>query len=106
MVFKKESRRKSGYRCTCKLCGYYDDIKYKYKLTKKEYFDIYNKQNGGCALCRKNLYPPNRIIKTNIQIDHNHETGEIRGMLCMNCNVNLGWYLKKKDRIEHYAGKK
>ena len=104
--FKKDDRSADGLRSRCKLCSAYDDIKYRYGLDRKVYKDMYDEQGGKCALCRKNLYLPNRILKTNIHVDHNHETGIVRGMLCMNCNVNLGWYLKRKDRVNEYAKNK
>jgi len=104
--FRKNNKQKNGFRPECKLCSFYKDIKWKYDLNREEYLDLYKKQNGRCALCRKNLHLPNRLLKTNIHVDHNHMTGEVRGMLCMNCNVNLGWYLNKKDRVNEYARKK
>lgn len=101
--FKKDNRSADGLRCSCKLCSTYDDIKYRYGLDRKAYKQMYDEQGGKCALCRKNLYLPNRTLKTNICVDHNHETGKVRGMLCMNCNVNLGWYLNKKNKVNEYA---
>jgi hypothetical protein len=37
-----------------------------------------------------------------LHIDHDHETGEIRGLLCSRCNGALGWYEKHKNGIETY----
>jgi len=46
-------------------------------------------QKNKCAIC---------LEKDNgLQIDHNHETNEIRGLLCRNCNVGLAMFKEKKD---------
>ena len=82
---------------------FYDSIKYKYKLTEEEYISIYYKQNEQCALCSKELELRTMNKRPTIQVDHDHKTGKVRGFLCMNCNVRLGWYLKRKEKIEDYV---
>lgn len=104
--FKKDSRSLDGLRFRCKLCEFYDNIEYRYGLTEEEYKDIYNKQDKKCDLCDKELKLRGMNTKPTIQVDHDHKTGRVRGMLCMNCNVNLGWYLKRKDKVNEYARKK
>jgi hypothetical protein len=42
-------------------------------------------QNGYCAMCKKDLDLPGKWA-----IDHNHETGKARGILCYPCNTGLG----------------
>lgn len=51
-----------------------------YGLTHEEYEDLLIGQCGVCALCGK---PP---IGKRLAVDHDHNTGEIRGLLCLNCN--------------------
>lgn len=43
-------------------------------------------QDGRCAICRT----PADDLKKGLAIDHNHETGQVRGLLCNNCNTALG----------------
>jgi hypothetical protein len=59
------------------------------------YYKIYNlfikKQNNKCAICGKPQF------KKRLSIDHNHKTDKIRGLLCNNCNILIGF---AKDDIE------
>lgn len=67
-------------------------IKYKYSLTINELMDALEKQNGNCAICETQL--PDLLVYNNRRrgyaIDHNHETGKFRGILCLKCNSMLG----------------
>jgi Recombination endonuclease VII len=67
-------------------------LKTKYKLSLEDFQNLFEKQNGVCAIC-KEPETAGRLLA----IDHNHETGEIRGLLCTNCNLGLG---KFKDSPE------
>jgi len=70
------------------------NLKRSYGITLKDYQKILRKQKGLCAICKR---PPtgtrklvNGIVKTQIlEVDHDHETNEIRGLLCMPCNRDL-----------------
>lgn len=53
-------------------------------ITQADYDDLLVRQGGGCAICSK---PPGKI---SLHVDHDHETGEIRGLLCVGCNNALG----------------
>lgn len=46
----------------------------------------YEQQSMGCAIC----LTPLEIKKA--AIDHNHKTGEVRGILCLRCNSALGGF--------------
>lgn len=43
-------------------------------------------QGGVCAICKR----PPRGRRKYLAVDHDHETGKIRGLLCTTCNVGLG----------------
>jgi hypothetical protein len=45
-------------------------------------------QNGCCAICQKE--PPKNGRTKRLHVDHCHDTGEIRGLLCHGCNVSIG----------------
>jgi hypothetical protein len=64
----------------------------KYGISLEDYGRLLTKQRGKCAICRtKN--PAGRYGEW--QIDHDHETGQVRGLLCNNCNHAIG--LLKED---------
>ena len=52
-----------------------------YGLTPEAYDILLAKHDGSCHICKQ--------IK-NLSIDHRHTTGEVRGLLCTNCNTALG----------------
>lgn len=54
----------------------------KYGITIEQYDELLEKQNHCCAVCEK--YETE--FKTRLAVDHNHKTGEIRGLLCNHCN--------------------
>lgn len=76
-------------------------IKYKSNIMRNfgvtlEFYDYTLKtQNGGCAICKGVNANGERLA-----IDHCHETGRVRGLLCSNCNLGLGYF---KDDLERLA---
>ena len=51
-------------------------------------------QQGKCKICEKEMVLPH--------VDHDHNTGKYRGLLCVACNNGLGTYDKMKDKFEIY----
>lgn len=64
-------------------------LKREYNMTLEEYDNLFNSQNGMCAICNRTNNNKNPSYK-NLNIDHNHQTGKVRGLLCHNCNIILG----------------
>lgn len=60
-------------------------LKQLFDLTPEEYDRILAFQGGHCAIC-----PREPTEKMRLSVDHNHKTGEVRGLLCWLCNVALG----------------
>lgn len=70
-------------------------LKRNFGITLDEYENLSKKQNHVCKICGgKETQYRNRVLS----VDHNHTTGEIRGLLCSNCNRALGLF---KDKIEN-----
>lgn len=65
-------------------------------LRADDYDRLLASQNGACAVC---LAPAIEFSKR-LAIDHDHQTGIIRGLLCIRCNVALG-YVKDNTTILH-----
>lgn len=60
-------------------------LQHSYGLSLADYFDLRAKQNGGCAACGRK--PEDDL---GLHVDHNHQTGKVRGLLCSGCNTALG----------------
>lgn len=73
-------------------------LKKKYGITIEEYDNLLCGQGGCCAICR--LEPetacPNKPI---LNVDHNHKTGQVRGLLCNNCNAAIGYLKEDQDTL-------
>lgn len=61
-------------------------LKKVYGITPDDYMRILSEQNEACAICGKHQSEFNRSLA----VDHNHETQQIRGLLCVNCNSAIG----------------
>jgi hypothetical protein len=72
----------------------YVGIKCRYGLTKEQYQQLLEKQQGRCPICNVNLDSSRKTLIP--QVDHVHdETKRIRGLLCGSCNMAIG--LLKED---------
>lgn len=58
-------------------------MKQNYGITDAEYVEMWKKQDGKCALCGKD------IGEAYLDVDHDHKTGRVRGLLCRGCNMQL-----------------
>lgn len=62
----------------------------KYGISEEEYSRLYVSQQGICAICGKPETRKQNGKETLLCVDHDHETGRIRGLLCHTCNVGIG----------------
>lgn len=63
-----------------------------YNLSYKEVINLRNEQDNLCAICKTPGFMMNDRVKSALNVDHDHKTGEVRGMLCHNCNRALGLF--------------
>jgi len=92
------NRNSSGLRTRCKPCHndkYRDykrmlQLKNRYGITVEEYDEM---AKDGCDICGKT----SEENKGYLNVDHDHETGKLRGVLCLTCNTGLG---KLGDNVE------
>lgn len=66
-------------------------LKFMYGISIKIYDEMSRKQNDVCAIC-KNKNVNGKVL----YVDHNHETGKVRGLLCVLCNTGIG-YLRENE---------
>lgn len=59
---------------------------YRYKISQRQYDILWVAQDGCCAICKTD----EEDLTRDFAVDHNHTTGKIRGLLCLNCNTALG----------------
>lgn len=71
----------------------------KYGLTTDEWLALYDRQNGYCPICGKQLRGRDNLGKQPA-VDHDHKTGKIRGLCCLYCNYALGYLHDRADLFQ------
>lgn len=87
--FSKDPRPLDGLRCYCKPCRRDNTLKRKYGITQKDFNALLERQGHCCALCNLPFGLKNTVAKN---VDHNHKTGEVRGILCTHCNISISLF--------------
>jgi hypothetical protein len=70
-------------------------IKSRYGITMPELEALRERQRGLCAICGRALCPTGR----DFCVDHNHDTGVVRGLLCFVCNTGLGAFRDRRELL-------
>lgn len=68
----------------------------RHSITLETYNEMLENQHGVCNICKK---PPKE--NKNLAVDHCHETGVIRGLLCFRCNFGLSYFSEMVDILEN-----
>jgi DNA-binding transcriptional MerR regulator len=68
-------------------------LRKRYGINLSDYHDLLAKQNARCAICNVASNKENWQNDTtqHFDVDHNHKTGKIRGLLCRRCNICIGY---------------
>lgn len=64
----------------------------RYGISEEEYQALFNQQEGRCFICNQQETRRRGSTVFELSVDHCHETGRVRGLLCHNCNVGLGQF--------------
>lgn len=72
-------------------------IERRYGITVQRYRDILATQGGGCAICGERQ-PTGRAAR--FHVDHDHKSGEVRGLLCSPCNTGLGAFRDSAENLK------
>jgi hypothetical protein len=112
--FGKDSTKAKGISCWCKPCkkewrakhrkenpekykvmDFRNDLK-KYGLTKEDYNRMFESQGGKCGCCNAS----HTEFRRGLHVDHDHVTGQVRGLLCTRCNPGLGYFENSVEKLE------
>lgn len=127
-AFCKHRRSKDGHNNVCKECvkQYSEENKEKVRKYKSEYYyanrekciekDRKNKlkkkynvtvewydaqlkaQNGKCLICETT---EGGGRSSSLHVDHDHVTGEVRGLLCRSCNTGIGLFKENTELLKN-----
>lgn len=86
-AFHKSAAKRNGLMAHCKVCDALKGRTRRYGITKERFEEMWGEQGGKCSVCSDILVLGTRDGCT---VDHNHTTGEVRGLLCGLCNKALG----------------
>lgn len=76
-------------------------LKRKYGISLNEYVNMLVAQGQKCAICGSDS--PNREGADSFDVDHDHETGKVRGLLCKDCNLMIGNARDSSDNLRKGA---
>jgi hypothetical protein len=72
-------------------------------ITNRQYLDLLEAQGGTCALCHGDAKGFGVSRRFGLVVDHCHDTGQVRGLLCADCNTALGRFGDNANRLRAAA---
>ena len=69
------------------------NIKFKFGISTEQYDKMLIDQSGRCAICLTPMEKPD--------VDHDHRTKAVRGLLCHSCNTGLGYFCDSPELLRH-----
>lgn len=69
-----------------------------FDMAPEDYWEMFEQQDGACAICRA------EPDWKRLAVDHDHETGEVRGLLCNSCNCGIGFFKESPALISAALG--
>lgn len=93
-AFSRSSSRLDGFYHHCKRCERSKQLVLRYGVTLDEFEAKLEAQGGRCGICPRVIAPGNGWA-----LDHDHQNGAFRGVLCMHCNSALGQFEDDVNRL-------
>ena len=94
--FGKYGGSSTGYDDVCKSCRKIIYRETRYNLDSKAIASLLKKQNNKCVICHS-------VLTDRFHVDHSHLIGNVRGLLCQNCNHGLGNFMDSPDILRSAA---
>tara|TARA_Y100000310_G_scaffold340444_1_gene436280 strand:+ start:2171 stop:2440 length:270 start_codon:yes stop_codon:yes gene_type:complete len=63
-----------------------NQLRRKYGITEDDYDEMYRAQRGCCWICGTHQ----SALKRRLNVDHDHDSGDVRALLCGHCNRGIG----------------
>ena len=90
--FRPCKTSKSGYQSYCIECNAEAKLESRYGMSLEEYNQMVSDQDGGCKICGTK--------ESKLYVDHDHDTGKVRGLLCHCCNAGIGLLKDSPDIMQ------
>ena len=106
-AIQRKTRESPGYRDRMDPIKRSSMLRQRYGITQDDYLRMLASQNNACAVCHVKT-PGNGRGERYFDVDHNHSSGQVRGLLCRNCNTTLGTIENKRaliSKLEIYLRK-
>lgn len=65
-------------------------------VDRDAYLDLLDTQNNKCAICNKSK----ETFEKNLCVDHCHTSNNVRGLLCLKCNMGLGYFNDDENLLQ------
>ena len=76
-------------------------LKYEYGITLVQYNEMFETQEGKCAICQRHQ---NELTRT-LCVDHDHKTNKVRALLCVTCNTDVSVVENRLEEMTNYLNK-
>ena len=106
--FVKNKRSSNGYHWQCRHCDKAFKRKNTYGLSNTRFLEMLEEQGECCDLCGIHQDIIFKETKRSLCVDHCHETGEVRALLCIRCNAALGMFKDNENlllKAAHYLSR-
>ena len=92
----KRAQKRRENRELFKQKDFEQDLRRHYGLSVSDYDQMLTSQNHCCGCCGRHKSE----FKRGLHVDHNHITGQIRGLLCTRCNPGIGYFEDSIEKLE------